>query len=495
MLIGYSAVCRAAETLPVNPHWTGQHCAECHVDGKAPELRYSGNIHDICIRCHERGSAAGAEVHLVNVMLPDGMKNRTPSDWPLQAGKITCLTCHDVKTQMYKNVAREKLDTPFLRGRPAANAADFCFNCHRQELFQKLNPHKQLDRQQGLDKTACLFCHRKPPDPALVQNKSEAALKTEGPGLCLGCHGLQQKAHPGRADHLKKLSGEMKQTVARQATARGIDLPLFDDTIHCVTCHNPHEKGVLQKKTVVAGAGEKYYTRLASGYDLCIVCHDDKKATQSLTAVSYEKNPLKTPPGVVTPHKPWAENRCKACHSITVELREKPELLMLCLKEGCHERKLIDKEYTHEISVLKNCAFCHENHSSEHKKLLKSNEERICFTCHPLLRDHGKPLSINLKEEKKVHSSLVAYSMSTDIGAGNTCFFCHSPEHKAQINTFATGLCADCHITVKNILAQAASGRLTVHDGFKEKRCVACHDPHAGTYAHQLKEPAVSYTK
>ncbi|MEI6128346.1 MAG: cytochrome c3 family protein, partial [Pseudomonadota bacterium] len=477
----------------INPHWTGRHCAECHVEGKVPELKFMGDTIQICNRCHSKGSPAGAEPHPVAILMPDAMKKIMPGDWPLKDGRVTCLTCHDARSQMYENIPLQTENKNFLRGTPAGDSTGFCVNCHQKALFQKPNPHKQLDAQGAVDRDSCMFCHKATPDAARVKEPGEAPLKAGPSALCTGCHGAQKKAHPGRADHLVAMPEAMRQAAALQAKAQGVALPLENDAIMCSTCHNPHQKGIIQRAAAASGAGEKKFLRLPGGYDICVACHADKAISQKSRGAAYEKNPLKTPPGMLTFHKPWTENKCKACHSITASNPGKPPSLFLCLKQGCHDAALINREHKHSLTLLRNCGFCHENHSSEHIKLLKSNEEPICFTCHPLLHDKGKGFPAAMKEAKDVHASLVSSMMSLGIEQGSECFYCHSPEHSARITTLPTNLCADCHITARNILLKAASGGLTAHERFKDKKCTVCHDPHAGAYQYQLKEPAATY--
>jgi predicted CXXCH cytochrome family protein len=44
-------------------------------------------------------------------------------------------------------------------------------------------------------------------------------------------------------------------------------------------------------------------------------------------------------------------------------------------------------------------------------------------------------------------------------------------------------------------LLKAASPEFNKHNMFAEKKCSACHDPHAGPQSRQLKEPVESYKK
>lgn len=472
-----------AET--VNPHWTGKHCAECHEAGKPPALRFGGDIHRVCVRCHDRSTAATFEPHPVQVPVPEVMRQRMPRKWPLQDGRISCRTCHDMVVQMYDNIAERIINPDFLRISSQKQRDEFCFFCHDRKALQKQNPHKQLKPDGSIDRDICLVCHRTYPDPDRVNSSAEAQLATESPLLCSGCHPQQQQNHPARAAHLKKPSAAMQPLIEKS----GRELPLVGDTIHCATCHNPHEQGILRDQI---GAGAPWFLRTGSASRLCITCHAGMEVKAPAASI-FRKDLLKTAPQMLVYHTPWAQNKCKACHAVSIDRREKPEALYLCLRQGCHEATLLKKAFLHETSVLANCYFCHENHGSEYGKLLRTNQERICYTCHPLLRSPEKETAVGLPEKKEAHAEFMAYMAGIAHEPGNECFYCHCPEHKARISTIATGSCSDCHITVKNILQKAAKGPLTVHDRFMQKRCSECHDPHAGPYQYQLKKPLEAY--
>ena len=475
------SLCEAGEII--NPHWTGKHCAECHEAGKPPELRAGGDVNALCNRCHGPGSEAGSEVHLVNIAVPDSIKNRIPQGWPLYKGKISCLTCHDVKAQMYVDIVQQKFNKNFLRLLQTPDRP-FCFTCHDKDKFHKLNPHKQA----SADRDVCLNCHQIAPDPSQAQSGADAPLKADSDTICAGCHAQQLKSHPARSDHLVQPSDRVKESLR----ISGALLEISGDSIHCVTCHNPHDKGVVKRKKAEPGAGEPFLLRLNGGYELCSACHDAFTLERRGLTLPPIGNVLKAPPEMLAPHKPWAQNKCKACHAVTVAQRDKPQPVQLCFRQGCHKIEMTDRQYVHEISVLKNCYFCHENHASEYKKLLRSNEERICYTCHPLLRDNnGKRAEV--RDARALHAVFTDYVRGLQIGVGNECNFCHSPSHKAQISKLPTGQCADCHLTVRNELVKAASGMVNLHDGFNEKICSACHDPHASAYKYQLKKPVESY--
>ena len=114
-----------ADATVVNPHWTGKHCAECHVEDKAPELRYEGKVVELCNRCHGEVPSACTKVHITDSGLSDTKKITIPEDWPLRDEKLTCLTCHAVQLQMYGNAAEVENST-FLRGDKPETLGTFC---------------------------------------------------------------------------------------------------------------------------------------------------------------------------------------------------------------------------------------------------------------------------------------------------------------------------------------------------------------------------------
>ena len=486
--------CTVLAETPANPHWTGKNCGECHENNAPPSLRSGGDINAMCNRCHGPGSEARFEVHQVNIAVPEKIKERIPAGWPLAGGKLTCLTCHDIKKQMHENVLGKVFNSTFLRQvQPAGDS--MCYLCHDRSRFQQPNPHKLMISDQGvLNKDACLQCHQEMPDTEYATELKDAPLKHDSDLLCVGCHERQKTSHPARADHLVQLPAGMKQSLLEDKHA-GATIQLGDATsIHCVTCHNPHAKGVIKKGSDALGAGEPSLLRLPAGSVLCLACHREFKECLDVPKLPAERNILKTAPEVLKPHKPWAENKCKACHSVTVEQREKPQALGLCFRQGCHDTKLVNSAVVHERSVLKNCFFCHESHSSEYTKLLRSNEERICHTCHPLLREKGAT-PVELAEPLSLHKAFVQYQRNINIEPGNECNFCHSARHKARISSVATGLCADCHIMAQKALLKVAAPDFNKHNIFNEKKCSACHDPHAGAYKYLLKQPVESYGK
>jgi len=388
----------------VNPHWTGKDCIECHLEEypqeKSAPLQFGGDSIKLCNRCHET-EFARTDIHPVGVPLMDAMKKNIPKNFPLENGKVGCLTCHDPLPPMKEDFARQKVDPAFLRGGPYEVLVKFCFYCHRQEEYRKTNPHKQLDAKGQIDKDRCLFCHASLPDPAKAHAMGEVTFKSELALYCVSCHPAEKTGHPSRADHLVTLPGFLKESIPVQLEEAHVELPLDGDRIFCGTCHNPHEKGVIQRKEAQAGASEPNFLRLNGGYDLCVICHTDKKLTErgeQFAQKQDEPYPIKK---LLSFHEPFKENKCKLCHVITPERREKPKAMLFCFSQDCHKSELLDKEFVHERTVGENCYLCHLGHASVYEKLLKDNQEPLCRSCHPLLRDTNQRIAAETEVEEK----------------------------------------------------------------------------------------------
>ncbi|HSG28255.1 MAG TPA: hypothetical protein VLA34_07225, partial [Candidatus Krumholzibacterium sp.] len=56
----------------------------------------------------------------------------------------------------------------------------------------------------------------------------------------------------------------------------GVSLPLFNERITCVTCHNPHQEGVLKVEEAAEGSTAEKRLRLKAGRWQCVGCHLEK---------------------------------------------------------------------------------------------------------------------------------------------------------------------------------------------------------------------------
>ena len=278
VVLALGVVPASATSALVNPHWTGKHCPECHVGNKAPVLQFSGEIVKLCNRCHGDVPPACAKLHITNSILPDTMKGTVPADWPQRDSQLTCLTCHAVQRQMYENESEEKDNSRFLRGSQPVALFSFCFNCHREEYFQRTNPHQFVGNSEG--RPPCFRCHTH----NLVsgfETSFQASIKTNNPSLCIGCHWTLGKEH---INHVL-LDAEAlldKEAVLQNFEQEGIDLPLPDGRMHCATCHNPHPAGIIGRKEAAVGAGEKYFLRIPDFQTLCGSCHADGSVDQKI---------------------------------------------------------------------------------------------------------------------------------------------------------------------------------------------------------------------
>ncbi len=501
---GTATAQNSLEKQAVNPHWSGNSCSECHIEKlpswKGAGLRFNNDPIRLCNRCHDKDCVT-TDIHPVEVAPAQDSQINIPSDWPLKDGKLTCLTCHDVKVQMSGNFAQKTGNSNFLRGAPFKALTEFCFICHQQKEYKKTNPHKQLDDNGNIIDSRCLFCHMSIPNPEEAKGISDVSFKSDLKFYCINCHAKEKTDHPGRSDHMIELPGNMKQSLLAQNEL--VHLPLDNNRIFCGTCHNPHEKGVIKNKQSMSGAGEDDFLRLNGGYLLCISCHTDKILEEKIKEQSTQKKPPVIRKIITSTHKPADEKKCKTCHVATAENMEKPLPVFLCFKDGCHKTNLIENTYTHDKAVLENCSLCHRAHSSVYSQLLRGREEKMCHGCHPQIRDNTNRLSKKDKILKtdptdnetanetmtttKTHSYFTQYFKTTPVSRDNECSFCHSPEHKKNIKNMDIMICADCHIFVHKILSKGYSVAINIHDTFETTTCGTCHNPHASQFKHLLK--------
>lgn len=254
-----------ADSVNLNPHGGKIFCLACHPDTPQPgapvALRFPGESLRLCRRCH-----TGVEHH------PLGVKS-TPATWkmdfshtPLEKEAVVCISCHK-PLECLGGVGRE--NPRFLRGGPYNSVEEFCARCHEGKNFSTLNPHDQIDESGEIYQKKCLYCHVVVPDVSVVG----AYLKYTDTltALCISCH--QTGLHPSGSDHLKPLGKTMLLRLRKYEERRMVRLPLEDeDRLTCVTCHNPHERGLL-KGAAGIGADEANRLRLTTYSEQCTPCH------------------------------------------------------------------------------------------------------------------------------------------------------------------------------------------------------------------------------
>jgi hypothetical protein len=204
--------------------------AECGGKG------YKGKDDKFCLQCHTEGCPI---IHPTDVEVQETECIKVPPEFPLNRGRLTCTTCHDM----------ESLNENFLRGvKHLKRRFDFCFKCHNEECYKKFNPHETIENKELAweeKKKACIYCHG-------------VGARLEAYNACVGCH--TKTPHVGAPEHLfaerekveeltkgkegivdiKSISELNPKIDERELLKRKPKLILVDGKIECITCHNPH---------------------------------------------------------------------------------------------------------------------------------------------------------------------------------------------------------------------------------------------------------------
>jgi len=278
-----------AQQIP-NPHWRKDACITCHT--KKPtkvnlHLR-DKNVDRLCNSCHLIVSDH-RYIHPSGMMpsssLSKSMSAEFRSSIKRSKGKVSCVTCHDLRKQcIASEFEQKKLNPLFFSGGPYHERSAICYKCHNDKSYKRLNPHDQITNQGQLRKERCGVCHRTLDDLATAKTIEDVDfnIKDDLSKMCTGCH--HWKPHPGGAfsfgsinkpavNHLVKLPDDMQQQYDRQQAKGNVLMPLEPNTgkVFCGTCHNPHEKGVIKNTSAAKGADSEQRLRMV---DLCVQCHD-----------------------------------------------------------------------------------------------------------------------------------------------------------------------------------------------------------------------------
>jgi predicted CXXCH cytochrome family protein len=138
---------------------------------------------------------------------------------------------------------------------------------------------------------------------------------------------------------------------------------------------------------------------------------------------------------------PAVEMGCDACHSnldaSTVPHKKTNHIAFglfdkqpgLCY--GCHDKSMFTKKIIHH-AIDMGCTGCHNPHSSDDSKLLRSKPPPLCFGCHDKTEF----------TKKDVHRP---------VGEGK-CLLCHNPhssKEMALLNKKPMETCLQCHRTIR----------------------------------------------
>ncbi|MDY0349936.1 MAG: cytochrome c3 family protein [Desulfobulbaceae bacterium] len=271
----FFALCNDSRAL--NPHWNDHLCLSCHLEppvrGRAP-LREDGDRNDLCNRCHH-SEYARPDIHPVGIMPSQHIS--IPEDLPLQEEKLTCETCHDSLLQMgSRGRAGPASANPYFLRRKTVSRSAFCFLCHVEETYKRLNPHNQLNEQGEIVEATCLFCHAAIPDVGFFGPEKVSFIVQNPDEYCIGCHPGFTFNHPAGVSHLLEPSEKILAAIRTSVERIGVELPLFNGRIVCATCHNPHQEGVIKIAPAATGTERQNKLRLLPGRNQCTGCHWDK---------------------------------------------------------------------------------------------------------------------------------------------------------------------------------------------------------------------------
>ncbi len=465
-----------------NPHFELE-CTECH-EGK-PDFKTDttatvkfvngdeGNV-ALCYKCHD----ASENIHPVNMdpAKADPVVN-VPADLPLEkrgahTGQVVCSTCHFIHTK----TAGLKL----LRGFPASSdpedaktarykdRRDLCKGCHGANL-EKKSPHKG---KQGDAKT-CAFCHATQP------KEGEKVAFTKGLiSLCDFCHAATKGAHYLLVNPFA--DPNLKAEVAKS------NLPLFEGSYTCVSCHDPHggtHEPKFLRDAFVALALKSSRVRPHSQLSFCLACHKVKPtaARGAEGAQKLAEIPLLTDD---------MNKLCNRCHESGLS------------KANAHPIKAVQGKFKERIPkdwpLAKDssltCLTCHTAGDAptvdpDNPNFVRgapyASRNEICWKCH--------------KREEFAETN-----PHKDIQSGEGCVFCHDskPDLKKSVDVEQLKMKSDIVILCIRCHDEAAHPAATNHVGFFTKEamdalaiqipkelpldrrgrvvCSTCHNPHAG---------------
>jgi hypothetical protein len=117
-------------TIPTEFHYTGKYCTECHEQtpkrGGEKFLKFRGDYNLLC-RCHLK--TLDSYIHQTDIKPSDEKKTKIPADLPLEDGRVTCLTCHDI----YLQCQERTFDKVSLKGGALSQSNGFLLQVPRSK--------------------------------------------------------------------------------------------------------------------------------------------------------------------------------------------------------------------------------------------------------------------------------------------------------------------------------------------------------------------------
>lgn len=249
-------------------------CRICdQIRGGGVQLVASADADATCLRCHD-GVTASAERHPVGRTF-EGTGVRLVTGWPAPAGKLSCLTCHDIELACDQGGRQRAANPAFLRGGPGRRPIDFCARCHVDDARQqRYNPHTGLSASAPTS-PACLYCHSRSPDrrPGRQATGPVPALRGDAVSICLGCHRRHVDYFaPGHVG--ATATPTMRRRIARAGHRLWLDA---DGKVACATCHDPHRVSDAIGDSGTAANPDSTPARPPAlrgyGTNICGVCH------------------------------------------------------------------------------------------------------------------------------------------------------------------------------------------------------------------------------
>ena len=290
-----------------NPHWQKDGCPSCHKMDQDTTLPIAPDQVDlVCLSCHN-GDNARSEVHPIQRTLPETDLFTKPENWPLNDGKLGCLTCHDVKQACDQSLNRPLINPLFLRDRWQGNQQQFCQNCHVSSIVNKFVPHIMISgsndiinmsEDNDIDEPVCLLCHLELPDRNSLKRSGNPKLRSSQDVLCKTCHQMHRTLfNPGHMTvtispetqaymYAREILGPTSQISniylnrLKESAAQPTRLvPDSQGNMTCTTCHNPHQENVFPPDSVLAFQpmwliGPSRIKSPSTNNKICVYCHN-----------------------------------------------------------------------------------------------------------------------------------------------------------------------------------------------------------------------------
>ncbi len=274
----------------IDPHWNSKQCGICHngIPSKNNLKLHLRDVNKLCQSCHQY-IPVNLFNHSVKIKPGQKMLARMPIEFKktlqsklVKKDTMSCLTCHDVIMQCTPSQFFNKgRNSEFFRLGPFRSRTDLCFKCHNKNKFKRFNPHNQISKTGIVKTNTCYVCHAEVSKLSKLNSSKDLSFNvSDYSKMCTGCH--IWKPHPGgelafgfrkkTANHLVKASDLVLLQMKLMLGKNKVYFPLEPITgkVHCATCHNIHEAGVIKNKIKSKGADSDNKLRQQQ---MCEICH------------------------------------------------------------------------------------------------------------------------------------------------------------------------------------------------------------------------------